>query len=134
VHRGASGPPITTARITAGIGTPQTGALGVVDLSRIGGLFALPVPASAFTLVPRHTTTGDGTPTAGPRVAQRDEIVPFGVLAISAQSPNLLTVTPSNRELDPTAPLQVVATFDAPIDPSSVAGGILVNNVTTARP
>ncbi|MEA2572468.1 MAG: hypothetical protein QOI24_4469 [Acidobacteriota bacterium] len=126
VQLGASGPSLADTRVSA---TP----LGVVDLSRIGGLFALPVPATAFTLVPRHFTTGDGVPAAGPRVPQRDEIVPFGVLVLAAQAPNLTGVTPSNRELDPSSPLQVQATFDAPIDPSSATGGILVNNLTTGR-
>jgi RHS repeat-associated protein len=124
VQRGASGPSLADTRVSAA-------PLGVGDLSRIGGLFALPVPTTAFTLVPRHFTTGDGVPAAGPRVPQRDEIVPFGVLVLAAQAPNLTSVTPSNRELDPSSPLQVQATFDSPIDPTSATGGILVNNLTT---
>jgi len=56
VHLGIGGSLLANARVSAN-------ALGVADLTRVTGIYNVPVvaaPAAPFTLTPRHVATGDG--------------------------------------------------------------------------
>ncbi|HXG59336.1 MAG TPA: Ig-like domain-containing protein, partial [Thermoanaerobaculia bacterium] len=103
--------------------------LGVADLTRLGGNFVIPVPATTFTLTPRHTTTGDGASYNAATAPEKDAAVNVGTLTLAAQPPVLKSVTPSG-EIDATAGLVVNAEFDRAIDPASVSGGITVTGLT----
>ncbi|HET8797313.1 MAG TPA: Ig-like domain-containing protein, partial [Thermoanaerobaculia bacterium] len=131
----ATGLAIASARVTAGIGHPQSTPLGVRDLTRAGGLFVIPVaakPAAAFSLVPRLTSTGDGAAALASASPDPDTFVNFGVLPLAAQPPRLTSVTPADgSEVSVTAPLVVQATFDVALDPSSIANAIRVTNLAT---
>ncbi|HEX2835647.1 MAG TPA: Ig-like domain-containing protein [Thermoanaerobaculia bacterium] len=130
----ASNTATANARVTSGIGAPQTNTLGVRDLSRVDGLFVVPVaakPAAPFSLVGRSVNTGDGAAGLATSSPDPDTFINFGVLAISAQPPRLTSVTPANgADVSVTAPLVVQATFDVAIDPASIANGIRVTNLT----
>jgi RHS repeat-associated protein len=121
-----TGPAVPNALVTAS-------PLGVRDVSRTGGGFVLPVPAqpaAPFTLTPRSVPTGDGataTAAASPAVNAK---VAFGPLVLAAQVPHLLGITPDGVEVS-TSGFQAVATFDLDIATDSVAGAIVVTNVTT---
>jgi RHS repeat-associated protein len=134
VRFGAAGAAVVGARVTSGIGSPMTAPLGVTDLSRSGGVFAIPVaakPAATFSLVGRHTATGDGAVAVSTVNPDPDGIVPFGVLSLAAQAPQLLSLTPADgAQVDVTAPFLPQATFNTAIDPASVANGIVVTNLT----
>jgi RHS repeat-associated protein len=119
----ATGPAVTNALVTAT-------SLGVRDVTRAGGVFALPVPASVFTLTARTAATGSGAPASSAAAPAANEKVPFGVLVLAAQPPHLVSITPNNVEV-PVSGFQAVATFDTDIDSASAANGIVVNNSTT---
>jgi RHS repeat-associated protein len=135
VHAGsATGATVANALVTAGIGSSFDTPLGVRDVTRGGGVFALPVasqPASAFALRPRSVATGDGSIAVATSAPVAGTNVPFGALVLSAQPPHLLSLTPNGIEV-PTSGFHAVATFDAAIDAASVAGAIVVRNLTTA--
>ena len=135
VRTAANGPTVMSARVTAGIGSPQTSPLGVVDYTRAGGTFALPVaakPAATFSLIARTQASGDSAAAAGPKNPDADEIVPFGTLLFAAQPPHLVSFTPADGStINATDAFLPTATFDAAIDPSSATAGIVVNNLTS---
>ncbi len=118
---------IANARVTAN-------SLGVRDLTRIDGLFVLPVaakPAAPFTLVPRSVAIGDGAAYVSPSSPDPDAFVNVGVLPLAAQPPRLVSVTPADgAEVDAGA-VVVQATFDVSIDAESVADAIRLTNLTT---
>jgi RHS repeat-associated protein len=85
VHLGAAtGRLMPDTRVTA----PP---FGVADLSRSNGIYNIAVPATAFTLVPRHSTTGDGAAYTHATAAAADSIVRVD-LALVAQPPALGSV------------------------------------------
>ncbi|MEO8033986.1 MAG: Ig-like domain-containing protein, partial [Acidobacteriota bacterium] len=137
VRSGTGGPAIPAARITAGTGVPQSAALGIADLTRTAGTFALPVPAkpaSTFSLVARAQLAGDSAASPGPKNPDADEIVPFGTLVFVAQPLHLLSVSPADGTLlNVTDAFLPTATFDQAVDPNSGAGGIIINNTTSNR-
>ncbi|HUR79583.1 MAG TPA: Ig-like domain-containing protein, partial [Thermoanaerobaculia bacterium] len=125
VRAGATNLAVADARVS-------TPALGVPSITTRAGLFVLPVPAkpaAPFTLVARTPQTGDGAPATASASPDANAFVDFGTLLLAAQPPNLRSVTPDGGELAPASALVVRAEFDAPIDPSSVAGGITVSNL-----
>ncbi|HJT17855.1 MAG TPA: Ig-like domain-containing protein, partial [Thermoanaerobaculia bacterium] len=128
VRLSSGGTTIANALVTSG--------LGVVDVSRIGGVFVVPVvgkPASPFSLHARSIATGDGAPRTYAIAPDADALVAFGDLILAAQPPHLVSTSPNEGALlDPGSPFLPQATFDAPIDSTSAAGSIVVNNVTTA--
>ena len=126
VRLGSGGPSIAGALVT-------TSGLGLTDLTRVGGLFVIPVPAkpaAPFVLRARSIATGEGAPAASSASPDADAVIPFGDLILSVQAPHLLSLTPANGAmLDPNTAVVVQATFDMPIDPASVAGAFLVSNI-----
>lgn len=114
-----------------------TPSLGVADVTRGGGVFALPVaakPAALFSLVATSTSTGSGAPVAGPKNPDANELVPFGVLALVAQAPELTSFTArpvSGSAFSSTSGALVQATFGAALDSSAGAGAITVINTTS---
>ena len=115
------------ARVTSG-----TPILGVNDLTRAGGTFAIPVPATAFTLTPRHITTGDGAAFTAPTAAAADAIVNAGTLTLTIDAPKLVSVTPTG-EIDATSAFVATAQFDRAIDVASATGAFTVTNLTTGH-
>lgn len=128
-----AGATVPGALVTAATGAGYTAPLGVADLTRAGGVFAIPVasqPAGAFSLKPRSLATGDGDVAVAAAAPAAGEKVAFGALVLAAQPPHLLSITPNNQEVATDA-FQAVATFDMAIDPASLAGRMTVTNTTT---
>ncbi len=137
VRAGTSGAFIADARVVAGIGAPQTAQLGVVDISRSGGVFAIPVaasPAQPFSLIARTSGMGDSGAALAPKAPDPGEIVSFGTLALIPNAPRLVSIAPADGSvINATDPFAPRATFDAPIDPASVANGISIVNAVTGK-
>jgi RHS repeat-associated protein len=124
VHLGLNGPATANARVL-------TPTLGVVDLTRITGIFNVPVPAALFSLVPRTVATGDGAPYNHPTAPAVDTVVHVGALSIVSQPPTvamtvfahhdsgLVEVTADGATgVAPTT--SVKASFSPGLDPQSV--------------
>jgi RHS repeat-associated protein len=127
VRAGVDGPAIAGARVTAA-------ALGITSITRAGGVFALPVPAAPaapFSLIARSVATGDGARAVASTSPASGAFVPFGVLPLVAQPPQLRGVAPDGGEVAVDDAFRVRAEFDVAIDPPSVANGIRVMNLTT---
>jgi hypothetical protein len=123
----ANGLAAANARLT-------TPSLGVRDLTRIDGLFVLPVPskpAAPFTLVPRSQATGDGAAYAAASAPEAEAFVNVGALTLTAQPPRLQSVSPADGAQVDAGAIVIQAAFDVPLDGASLAGGIRVMNVTT---
>ncbi len=119
--------------LLAGSRITATG-LGVADLTRTGGIYNIPVPAAPaapFTLIPRHTNTGNGAPYSHASAPAADAIVRVD-LTLVPQPPTLgsVTVTAGNPPAqvplgsasvtDVSLSTGVRATFTPAIDPASV--------------
>jgi YD repeat-containing protein len=122
-------------RVSAGTGNPMSSVLGVRDLTRIDGLFVVPVaakPAAPFSLVPRAPSTGDGATFVAGSSPDADTFVGVGILQLQAQPPKLTKIEPAdNAQLDATDAVIMQATFSVAIDPTSVAGGLVLTNLNT---
>ena len=130
----ATGAAVSNALITAGIGSTFSTPLGVADLTRTGGTFALPVAAGTSTpyaLKPRSVITGDGDPTVAPATPVKNDKVAFGTLVLAPKPLQLVSITPNNAEVS-TSGFQAVAQFNIAVDRNSVAGKMIVTNVTTS--
>src|SRR5262249_1730960 len=67
-------------------------SLGVRDVARNGGIFAVPVvakPAAPFSLTPVHPSFGQGVTYVHAAAPDPDQIVPIGDLLFTLQSPAL---------------------------------------------
>jgi RHS repeat-associated protein len=132
-----AGAGIASARVTAGIGVPQSSLSGVADLTRPGGGFAIPVaakPAATFSLVARSAAIGDGAAMTGPKNPDAGEIVPFGALQLVATPPRLVSITPHDGSIvNATDPFVVQATFDVPLDPASATNAITVTDSISGK-
>jgi hypothetical protein len=124
VHLGINGPATAGARVL-------TPSLGVVDLTRITGIFNVPVPAAVFSLIPRTIATGDGATYTHPTAPAVDAVVHVGALSIVAQPPTVTMTVFAHRdnglvevtadgatEVAPTT--SVKASFSPGLDPQSV--------------
>jgi len=133
VHLGsATGSTIPGALVTSASGSAFDAPFGVRDLTRSGGIFAVPVvaqPAAAFALKPRMGTIGDGE-VASAAAPVADAKVAFGALVLAPQPLHLTGITPDNTEVAVSG-FHAVAMFNLAIDQSSVSGGIVVTNLTT---
>ena len=111
----------------------STSNLGITDITRTGGLFAIPViakPAAPFTLTPRSTSIGDGDTYTAASSPDANAIVDVGTLTLAAHPPQLTSLTPANGSVKNAGdPLVVTATFDRAIDTSSLANAIVVVNL-----
>jgi RHS repeat-associated protein len=130
VHMGVNGPAVANARVL----TPP---LGVIDLTRVTGIFNVPVPAAMFSLIPRTVTTGDGAAYDHPSVPAVDAVVNVGALSIVAQPPTvtLTVLVPSGNSLNEVTAegatgvatnTSVKASFSPGVDPASVAPNAIV--------
>ena len=133
VHLGSvTGSTIPGALVTSATGSAFDAPLGVRDLTRSGGIFAIPVvaqPAATFALKPRGGTIGDGE-VATAAAPAADAKVAFGALVLAPQPLHLTGITPNNTEVAASG-FHAVATFNLAIDQSSVSGGMAVTNLTT---
>lgn len=129
VINGATNAAAPNARVTAA-------NLGVVDISRAGGIFALPVPAAPaapFSLTPRSASIGDGTTFTALTSPAADQKVDVGNLVLTAHPPQLKSVDPANGAVKNAGdPLVVTATFDVSIDATSLANAITVVDLTNS--
>ncbi|MCA1732030.1 MAG: Ig-like domain-containing protein, partial [Acidobacteria bacterium] len=127
VRRGASAPYLAGALITA----PP---LGVQDVTRITGLFAIPVPAvpaTPFTLTARHPATGEGTPYLSATAPDASSIVAIGDFILVPQPPRVTSTTPAQNAIEVPLTTTVRVQFDRALDPSSIAPAtIVVTNAT----
>ena len=121
--------------------------LGVAELSRTAGIYNIPVPAAPgapFTLVPRHTSTGDGaayvhpsSPAAGAVVRVDLALVPqppvlTSVVVLKGDPPSQGTLTTGSVATDVALTTNVRAAFAPGIDPASVsADSITVTDAST---
>jgi RHS repeat-associated protein len=136
----ATGRLLSGARVTA----PP---LGVADLTRTTGIYNVAVPArpaNPFTLLPRHTNTGDGVTYTHSAQVDPDAVIRVD-LSLVAQPPVLGAVTvlkgepPSQGTLtagavtkDVALTTNIRAAFTPSIDPASVtADAITVTEVAT---
>ena len=121
---GSGGPPAADVLATS--------ALGVADVTRPGGLFALPVPAAQFTLRARSLATGEGPAATSASAPAADAVFDFGILILTAQPPQIVSGsrTPApNAEIDANAPFLASVRFDMPI----ALGGMTVENIATGK-
>jgi hypothetical protein len=131
---GATGRLLTDARVVA----PP---LGVADLSRTSGIYnaAVPAsPASPFTLVPRHTSTGDGAAYTHAAAPQPDAVVRVdllltpqppslgNVVVLRGNPPSQATLTPGSITTDVALTTNIRASFTPSIDPASVNADSIV--------
>ena len=138
----ASGRLLADARVLAA-------PLGVAELSRSTGIYNIPVPAKpagAFTLVPRHTTTGDGAAythaaavDAG-SVARVDlTLVPQppvlgSVVVLKGEPPSQATLSAGAVTTNVSLTTNIRASFSPAIDPASVtADAVTVTDAMTGR-
>lgn len=133
VRRGAGGPIATGARVRSAVGSQEASPLGMADLTRASGVFAVPVaakPASPFSLRPDSRAQGAGAVSVSAASPDAGSAVRVD-LVLDPQPPRLVAISPRDVERDAAAPLQVQITFDTPIDPSSVAAGVTLTNATS---
>ena len=123
VRSGASGTAASNARLI-------TPGLGVADLSRLTGIFALPVasaPAAPFTLIPRTVAQGDGTAYQHPSAPAKGAVVNVGDVTVIAQPPAVVSTLPAANATDVSVGTIVQVTFSRDIDPASASitvGGV----------
>src|SRR5260221_2754709 len=128
-----TGVAVSNVLVKAGIGSTFDSPLGVRDLTRSGGFFALPVAAGTstpFSLKPRSVATGDGDPTVAASAPAKNDKVAFGTLVLAPKPLQLVSISPNKTEV-PTSGFQAVATFNIAVDPASAAGKMIVKNITT---
>jgi RHS repeat-associated protein len=109
----------------------STAGLGVADLSRVSGIFNIPVPATPaapFTLVPRTLAIGDGATYTHTSAPAAGAYVNIGDLAIVAQPPVVLSTLPAANALEVSIGTNVQITFSRAIDPASA--GVTVSDAT----
>ncbi len=152
VRLGASGPYANGALVTPGSAGVPPAVLGVTDVSRVTGLFAVPVvstPAASFTLTPNTPTTGDGSaftaasaPAAGAFVAVGDLVLVgqppvlqhVNVIGASGLSSGAIDLVASNGGQNVSLATTVHALFSQSLDPASVtATSIVVVNSGTGQ-
>jgi hypothetical protein len=129
VVAGAS--PLANASVTSGAGSPFTTTLGVADLTRRGGIFAVPVVAAPFSLQPRALAIGFGAIKTFDSAAA-DDLRNVGALPLAAQAPRLHAIIPDNATIDATPSFVAQATFEDAIDPATTAGLVVTNLHTNA--
>jgi len=127
---GAGSAYLTDARILS-FTQPANAQLGVADATRNTGIFAVPVsaiPASGFTLLPKHVATGDGAPISITPAPAPDTIVKLGDVVLTPQSPVLVSTSPANgATVDVSAPLVITMNFSLPIDAATAKNSVSVN-------
>ena len=124
--RGPSAAFVRDAKITT--------TLGVAGLTAFNGVFALPVPAATFTLVPRTVMTGDGAPYIHAGVPAQGSVVSIGELHLILQPPSLTSVFPARGAGNVPLTTTVKAIFAPAIDPASVTSdAIVVYDATMQR-
>ncbi|HEX7708965.1 MAG TPA: Ig-like domain-containing protein [Thermoanaerobaculia bacterium] len=134
----ATGTTLPGARIAAN-------SLGTGDIARNTRIFALPVLATTFTLVPRTTGSGDGAPYTHPTAAAKGDTVNVGDLPIIAQPPKVLSTLPAANATEVPLGTTIQITFDKNIDPAtasltilnsqfSILNSALAGTLTTAGP
>src|SRR5205814_7106166 len=102
VRVGAGGPRAAGALVACGNGSTFDPVLGVVDIARTGGIFAIAVqaqPAGAFALRGRTVPTGVGNPSVFSRAAAPDENVNFGDLVVTPLPPTSVVIDPSDKQI-----------------------------------
>lgn len=139
VRFGAQGAYVSAARV-------DSSSLGVSDLSRVSGLFVVPViaaPAAPFALTPAHPTTGTGAPYVAPNAPNARQIVAVGDLLLASQRPQLrsVTVMAGSRSIDLTTGAgtgvdlssTIAAMFTQNLDGASVASSAIVVSDSQGR-
>lgn len=131
---GATGPYVRDGRI--GSFLPDTRELGVRDLTRESGLFAVPVAAqpgnASWSIVPRAQQAGSGKPVQSVQPATRDQVIKLGNVVLDAQPPVIESVQPSGAvPIDASEPLVVRIDFNMPIDATSAATAVTLTNQTS---
>lgn len=109
------------ARITAPL-------LGVTDVTRVTGTYAIPVqaaPAAPFVLIAGTNATGDGAPYTHAAAPAQDAVVRVD-FALQAVAPKLLATEPSANATEVALTAFVKAHFDADLDATSVTGSMIV--------
>jgi RHS repeat-associated protein len=122
--------------------------LGVRDVARAGGIFAVPVvakPAAPFSLVPVHPSYGQGAAYVAATAPDADQIVAIGDLVFTRQSPSLqhvyvtgvdqVDLLASNGARGISLSTGVTAVFNQTVDGSSVvaATSIVVTDNATGK-
>ncbi len=142
-----------TIRLTNSLGRLMSDArvtappLGVAELSRSTGIYNIPVPArpaAPFTLIPRHTSTGDGAPYTHATQPDPDAIVRVdlnlvaqppvlgSVVVMKGDPPSQATLTSGTVTKDVALTTNIRASFTPGIDPSSItADSISVTDTAT---
>ncbi|MCU1347124.1 MAG: hypothetical protein JWO56_154, partial [Acidobacteria bacterium] len=140
VRLGNGGPAVDGAQVASS-------TLGVADVSRPTGLFAVPViarPAAPFALTPSHPTTGSGAASVAQTSPDPATNVNVGDLVLAAQPPLLrhlnvvavggaldLVTVPNGRDVVLTTGVQ--AQFSQSLDPTSVTPSAIVVTDSSGR-
>jgi RHS repeat-associated protein len=131
---GTAGPYVRDGRI--GSFLPDARELGVRDLTRESGLFAVPVaaqPANAsWSIVPRARYAGSGKPVQSVEPAPRDQVIKLGDVVLDAQPPVVESISPAaNAVVDASNPLVVRIDFNMNVDATSAAAAVTLTNQTS---
>ncbi|MDQ3280699.1 MAG: Ig-like domain-containing protein, partial [Acidobacteriota bacterium] len=114
-----------------------TPTLGVADLSRLTGIFNVPVPAAPaapFSLVPRAAGVGDGVTYTHPSEPAAGEVVNVADLPVVAQPPRVASTNPANGAKDVALSTAIEVQFEPGIETASVdASSITLYDSATNR-
>jgi hypothetical protein len=129
VRLGSGGALLVNSRITSS-------SLGVADLSRGNGRFAVPLlaqPASTATVTARYSGMSDLS--ASVTAPAADAVVALGTLATQPHTFTLDAITINGHDLtqsiDTLAAIQIEAKFSSAIDPATAAGAFSVQEVSS---
>jgi RHS repeat-associated protein len=121
---------VTTSPLPLGEGSGMR-VLGVNDLVRPTGIYAIPVPAASFALTPSSPTLGAGTPHEHATAVATASIHDIQ-LVLAPQPPAVVATTPANGATEVPLGTVIQIELSRTIDPASVTpDSITVTNTTT---
>jgi RHS repeat-associated protein len=128
----AAGPVVSNAKVSSLLSAAGAQPLGVTDLTRATGVYAVPTAVGNYNLIPRHTTTGDGL--AQVASAPNSDAVVSVTLVLAPQPPTLTLVEPTGRS-EVSLKTRIVVQSDKALDPSTFGSApIVVKNAVTGEP
>ena len=126
--RAVGGPYIGGGLITS---LTATAPIGVADVTRNTGVFAVPIAAAGSSVVPSVAGSGAGAASnIGAQAA--DAVVKLGDVVFTIQPPHVTGTSPlDNATIDASQPLVITVSFDANLDATSASSAIVVTNATS---
>ncbi|MGK2859052.1 MAG: Ig-like domain-containing protein, partial [Thermoanaerobaculia bacterium] len=139
----ATGPVVGGGRVRAQAQASGAQPLGVADVTRVAGIYNVPVPAEAYLLRAEHASTGEGVPYAAPgptaNAVEHVTLVlapqPATITAVRVFKANLAAVdltTTSGTDIAVTS--DIIIDVSKSLDPTSITNeSIIVATTSGAR-